>query len=541
MQLLVERGFVPYDELLFTVLNDSVISTHETPHALTERRVKIFELVHICLFVLSMIYVIAVVISYFVVRLTWRKWSRIEVMDRSDPNRIERQYRDLKQRFERANILSKVLNVARIVSYLNAIEMYSYYTIKNRFLAVHKLPRSFRFDIYLKTRIRKMFLNLIDLGVDIWASVFIAALINYGRGKVINLHSAGNGLWAFFGLLSVTPMCVCCVVYIFIRAGFSIYQKEHLSKDTVVNSGALSSDLSSGLLRNDASNSGATAADESRHEEHIPEPTLDSLSEVEYDVDMKHYFVFKQPRIIFFIMQAILLSHSFYIAMLIIHFMNVVLNEGIITRNLTVVNVIVYLCLYIPSLIVLFVLFPLIISPFTIMTSVDNFSSHKTILYCVHRAEALMLRAAINKAMNEQPHYHPLRNQLKEMLTEHFPVLNEHGEFHEEPYFLAMSNKQNEHRKQLRNLIFYWNQRAKMLKDAKLKRLSKRNSSIRLVPPITEEDFETNEQVELASDSMERDSIPGDGEPVAPINKTNDAQILDMSMMPQEEYYDDDE
>lgn len=47
-------------------------------HSVTERRVKIFELVHIVLFVLSIFYVINVIISYYITKYTKSKWKRFE-------------------------------------------------------------------------------------------------------------------------------------------------------------------------------------------------------------------------------------------------------------------------------------------------------------------------------------------------------------------------------------------------------------------------------------------------------------------------------
>lgn len=512
---------IHFFELLFTVLNDSVVSTHETPHAITERRVKIFELVHICLFVLSIIYVIAVVISYFVCRVTWQRWSKFEIMDRADRTIIERSYHQVKDRFKKSNIFLKMFNISLLYKYSACIEMYSYYCTKQRFLTVNKLPRNFRFDIYLKTRIRKLFLNLIDLGVEIWATVFIVAMINYGRGKALNFHTTGGGLWSFFGALGMGPLFVCFIVYLFTRVGYSIYQRQNTMSKNLVNI-AVDSGLNSGLLDN------AVTANNEVMEEQVSNPTHDTLAEIEYDVDMTRYFVFHQPRIIFFIMQGILLSHSFYIAMLIIHFLNVALNEGVITTNLTSVNIIVFLALFIPSLLVLFVLFPFTIAPFTIMTSVDNFTSHKTIMYSIQRAEALVTRAAINKAMHEHSHYHPLRKQMKEMLSEHYPVLSEHGDFHEEPYFVALSNKENEQRKRLRNLIFYWNKRTKMLQEAK-ERAKRRQT---LAPLSTEE---TSGGVIVNEELISPEPLHSAPE----LELASQVELLNMTV--EEEFYDDDD
>ena len=310
---------------------------------------------------------------------------------------------------------------------------------------------------------------MIDIGVEAWAAIFLIAMANYVRIKIVDLNSGGNGLWGFFILLGVLPFLLAAVLYIICRTGYSFYHRTHAKKAELTSlTISTGQDLGSNLLDGENTETQVEEEDHTEAQEEYPEPSHESLSLIDYDFDMRKYFPFKQPKILFYFLQGILIAHSFYVAMLIIHFLNVSLNENVISHY-KVLNVFVYFLLYSPSVLVLVIFFPYTMAPLTLLTSVENFSSHKTIVYAVRRAEALIVRADIEKVMENQPEYHPLRKKIKKALAHHFPVLHEHGDFEHEPYFVQTSHNKKKRSKQLHNLIQMWNKRMKELKDAKFR------------------------------------------------------------------------
>jgi hypothetical protein len=278
-------------------------------------------------------------------------------------------------------------------------------------------------------------------------------------------------------------------LYVITRVGYSIYLRNNTIKKEL-QSLRIDSDLGSNLLNTETeatqeTNNNINSTNNNEHPEE--EPTQESLSQIDYDINLRSYFPLRQPKITFYGLQGILLGHSFYISMLIVHFLNVALNENAISKY-RFVNIFVYLLLYVPSLLVLFVFFPITMAPFTILTSVDNYSSHKTILYAVQRAEALLVRANIEKAMSDQPNYHPLKKKLRKAIAEHFPVLEEHGDFQHEHYFTTANLLKRKQNKQLQNLIKTWSRRTKKLKEAKFR--AKRRMTLRMGDASTFNDDE---------------------------------------------------
>jgi hypothetical protein len=441
-------------ELVFAVFN--YYSFVESLQNVTNARMKIFELVHICLFVLSIVYVIAVSLCYFLCRMTWRRWSSFELLERSERGAILRRYKELKKRFNNYNRFLRFLNFKLVYDYLSAIEMYSYYNIKKRFLLIHKLPSSFRFDIYLKARIRKLFLYLIEIRIEVWLFVFILMLLNYARVFAVSSNPGSPLLYCllFFGLIGLLPLLLCLLLYSACRIGYSLYQRRNTLRNSLK---GIPSDLEANLLQEDNSNSNIPAPPS-------PPPTLEELSNIEYEVDMTKYFLFQKPRTVFYAMQFVLLCNSFYITMLAIYFRYVCFYEVNLPKF---ANVLIYIMLYTPSIVMLLFIFPWMIAPYTILTSVDNYTSHKTINYTFKRTEALQIRARVNMIISKQPNYHPLRKQLKKTLMDYYPVLSESGDFHTEKYFVQNSRRKREQQKQLQNLIIHWYKRMSLIEKAK--------------------------------------------------------------------------
>jgi len=65
-----------------------ILTQWETPYyeknyLMVERRVKIFELVHIILFAMTIVFVAFMLVTFYLVRRTWRKWESYEKLTRS--------------------------------------------------------------------------------------------------------------------------------------------------------------------------------------------------------------------------------------------------------------------------------------------------------------------------------------------------------------------------------------------------------------------------------------------------------------------------
>lgn len=65
------------------ILTQWEVPYSEKNYLMVERRVKIFEVVHIILFAMTIFFVVLVVITFFIVQNTWRKWAKYESLSQS--------------------------------------------------------------------------------------------------------------------------------------------------------------------------------------------------------------------------------------------------------------------------------------------------------------------------------------------------------------------------------------------------------------------------------------------------------------------------
>jgi hypothetical protein len=422
--------------------------------AMTQLRIKIFQLVHICLFTMSVVYIISTSVSYFFCRLIWRRWSNFEASEMNEQGIIIRQYREMKKKHHGSNIILRYLNLIQLFHYILAIEKYNYYCIRERFIHIHKLPNNFRFDIYLKARIRKLFLHIIEIGIEVWAFFLVVMLINYGRVFAYPSKATDplkHCLVAFFSMGCI-PLGLCLVAYVVCRLKYRRYER-----DSTFNANKRIKNSINSSLEMESKSTNTPDNVQSNH----PLPTLQQLLDTDYDVDMNKYFLFKKSRILFFIMQVILISIAFYITILILNIRYICMKELAFTW---IIRLILYLLFYTPAILVLLFIFPFIIAPYTILTSVENYTSHKTIIYTLKRTEVLRIRGKINKVLKSQPSYHPLSKLIKKALIEQYPILVEQGDFLQEKYFVHKSNKVREEQKQLKNLILFWHKKMTLVK-----------------------------------------------------------------------------
>lgn len=134
-------------EAVFSVFNYyPLIVNAET---LAQLRIKIFQLVHICLFIMSIVYIISTSISYFFCRLIWRRWSSFEASEMNEQGIITKQYKEMKKKHYTSNIILRYFNLIQLFHYVIAIEKYNYCCIRERFIHVHRLPDNFRYGILI--------------------------------------------------------------------------------------------------------------------------------------------------------------------------------------------------------------------------------------------------------------------------------------------------------------------------------------------------------------------------------------------------------
>lgn len=310
----------------------------------------------------------------------------------------------------------------------------------------------------MKARIRKLFIHIIEISIEVWVFFFVVMLINYGRvfaypSKAID--PIKQCLIVFFSM-GCTPLVLCLVAYAVCRLKYWRYQRDNAFKP---NKRITRNSIHSSLEMESKSTS-TPASVQSKH----PLPTLQQLLDTDYDVDMNKYFLFKKSRILFFVMQVILISIAFYITILIVNIRQICMKELTFSWS---IRLILYLLFYTPTILVLFFIFPFIIAPYTILTSVENYTSHKTIIYTLKRTEVLEIRGKINKVLKSQPNYHPLSKLIKKALIEQYPVLVEQGGFLQETYFAHKSNKIREEQRQLKNLILFWHKKMATANKAK--------------------------------------------------------------------------
>lgn len=132
------------------ILNVLVTKQVSNVHTDTIRRVKIFELVHITLFVLSVFYVIGVAVSFLIIRNTWRNWANFET--RNTELEVLQEYNEMKAHSERSNCCLRLCNIMHWYRLTTVIEKINYYSVRRKFLQLNRLNSDFRFALHSTTR-----------------------------------------------------------------------------------------------------------------------------------------------------------------------------------------------------------------------------------------------------------------------------------------------------------------------------------------------------------------------------------------------------
>jgi hypothetical protein len=364
------EGLFKMASLISDALGFPHVSTEETDHERIERRVLIFDFVHVSLFFLSIFYILIVILTFTLCRITWNRWSSYEeatyeqVLERSQV---------LKERIRKKNKFLLLFDWILLYKYYSNSRRLCYYSIKQRFLRMHKLDPCFRFHTYLRQSLLHIFIKLIELDWKLMGVVWLGFLANYIRNKVINLETAGGGVPLFFLAFGGISLLLSFVMFIGCRVGLRAYISKYCCMSN--NTASLEYDTKekteiTGLLHHEPIKNIQEACDEL---------TVDStLDPDNKPVNMRRYFPFFSPAASFICLQICLLVQSFYLAMIMIHFAYVIVIEDGISENV-LMRWLILLCVLTPSFVICFALFPLTIPDFTILYSVES----KTQVTCV--------------------------------------------------------------------------------------------------------------------------------------------------------------
>ncbi|KAL0488786.1 MLO10 [Acrasis kona] len=328
----------------------------ETPHELIERRVKIFDFVHVSLFFLSAFYIAIVILTFLLVRVTWRRWSDYE------ENRFEdvvARQEVLEERIRNKNKILLLCDWILLYKYYVNSRRLAYFATKHRFLHQHALSEEFKFHEYLRTSLLHLFAELIEVDWKLLVGIWFCFLLNYLRNKIINFETSGGGVYVFAGAFGFASLALAFVVFVWCRIGLRLYQKTHCAdiKALSVNYGE-----STHLLRTVENNDELTVV--STVETPLGKP-----------VKMWRYFPFFNSSASFLSLQVCLMVQSFYLAMMLIHFGFVIVIEDGITNIIALRYVLLAITL-VPSFVVCLILFPLTIPDFTIMFSIEDHTNN---------------------------------------------------------------------------------------------------------------------------------------------------------------------
>lgn len=118
--------------------------------------------------------------------------------------------------------------------------------------------------------------------------------------------------------------------------------------------------------------------------------SLDDLKCIDYRVRMNRYMIFGSSLIHYYIIQLNLVSLSFYVSLLATHYTNTIITDWTIGQSSgrsSVEGILLIIFAWLIPCIGSLLFFTFTISPFIILTSVDNMTSHQTVIFAIQRHE----------------------------------------------------------------------------------------------------------------------------------------------------------
>lgn len=206
----------------------------ESDHTITTRRVIVFELVHISLFILSVFYVIICIVSFWICQRTWKRWSSYEITGEEEATK-----ENIKLR-EQWNSLGwrKIYSWKLISKLWDSYDQISYFHSRTRFIFVNKLENNFRFDLYLRHQLQSLFMLLIEISWKLWIGILGISLMNWIRINYTFTSSSQNRLlnggqiWIFILGFGYGILVISTLIFLFIQTSFLVYQRRITKKNS---------------------------------------------------------------------------------------------------------------------------------------------------------------------------------------------------------------------------------------------------------------------------------------------------------------------
>mmetsp|Transcript_13940 Transcript_13940/g.21097 ORF Transcript_13940/g.21097 Transcript_13940/m.21097 type:complete len:603 (+) Transcript_13940:47-1855(+) len=344
---LISFGVLTLESIeFFEVINRAFFDT-STTSAVSHKQVIIFEFVHIGIFILSIYYIITSALLYFIIRYVCKIWVYFErAYSNEDQQRVVNQLYSFRDRHWSKRFLNPILNMKALKNYV----LLSYWRIRRRFVAEHRaeVPENFPFYQYLKQRARKFLVEICEIGMSTWVSLFL------GTGCMFVVYHFYRDLSRYSLFLIISVYCVLSILLLLFLIFFILYPYNKYNTEAV--SQALKS-----------------------HEESLLDDA--SISELDQE-DMNYYFPFHSPQFTFYLMQVTLFLQSFFLSLGSINLFYSIIYSNIFSSYLFLRILLVCFLVVFPLITVL--MYSIIIPPFIILSSVGSLKSNTLIRETIH-------------------------------------------------------------------------------------------------------------------------------------------------------------
>lgn len=379
---------IKFIDHLFLAFEKKVLEESEL-HELTKRRVLIFELVHIILFLLSCFFVAVVFYCYKVAQIGWKRWEKVEKAGDSSLNSAYETINkfetnclikiDKKWKFIHFKFNSNWLFLHKWWQILWAEFVVVYWESRKRFISSFNLDPNFRYNVYLKDRSRRLIVQMAEVGYPVWLIILFYCFLSI-LFSIINFKLRGDGVFIFVIIFFLGTLLSCIVSLTIVRISYHRFLRYILKgKDKINNSNKEMSDsLLDGSMLETENNSPDVPYVQMSENMNNPIPKDNDLSSTNYNlIDAKNFFISRSPKSYIILMQATLFTQCFYFSILILHYACIILISDEVSIHLALK--ILFLIVSFLSSGFVFITFPLIISNFVIITSFGNLTSISSI------------------------------------------------------------------------------------------------------------------------------------------------------------------
>jgi len=131
-------------------------------------------------------------------------------------------YAAVSEQWKRSKV--KFLNPRLLIAMNEATYMLNFWTYKHRFVQCNGLSESFKFSLYLKRRLQRIFIELIEVNWKVWILICVGALLAYAQlifGEVNVVHD--NDVWIFMGLYGAGSLLGFIFLWTWLRVATAVY------------------------------------------------------------------------------------------------------------------------------------------------------------------------------------------------------------------------------------------------------------------------------------------------------------------------------